>query len=242
MIRGDWLLLAILLSSVLPGIIIFTLGEEKRAARTTLNLLGAGLKIILVTIMDFAIFTGRSPGIRLPVTDTVTLALQADPLSALFATLSSVLWFLTTIYAVGYLEDSPNRSHFFGYFSLCVSVTIGLALAGNLVTFLLFYEMLTLTTYPLIIHRGTRQALRAGRNYLMYAFGGGGLFLFAVIWLQTLGGSLDFGAVGLPASLVDANRAALTAIFVLLLAGIGVKAALVPCMAGCRRPWWHRHR
>jgi multicomponent Na+:H+ antiporter subunit D len=139
-----------------------------------------------------------------------------------------LLWLLTTVYAIGYLEGSANRSHFFGYFSLCVTVTIGIALAGNLVTFLLFYEMLTLTTYPLVIHRGTKKALRAGRNYLVYAFGGGAVFLFAVVWLQTVVGPTDFTVTGFSPSFIDSHGTTLSVIFILMILGVGVKAALVP--------------
>ena len=92
--------------------------------------------------------------------------LQADALSMLFLTLSAVLWLLTTIYAVGYLEARAHRSRFFGFFSLCVGATVGIAMAGNLFTFLVFYELLTLATFPLVVHRGTAEALRAGRTYL----------------------------------------------------------------------------
>jgi multicomponent Na+:H+ antiporter subunit D len=158
----------------------------------------------------------------------VELLLNADPLSSLFATLSGILWLLTTVYAIGYLEHSPNRSHFFGYFSLCVTVTIGIALAGNLITFLLFYELLTLTTYPLIIHRGTPRAMLAGRNYLIYAFGGGSFFLLGTVWLQTLTGPVDFNASGFYPGLLDNNQTSLKIIFFLLIIGVGVKAALVP--------------
>lgn len=223
-----WLLLYILLSSFVPGIIIFTLPEEKSRLRVSLNLLGSFIKIMLILIMNIGIYHGKSYEIRLALVPGVELLLNADPLSALFATLSSVLWLLTTVYAIGYLEDSPNRSHFFGYFSLCVTVTIGIALAGNLVTFLLFYEMLTLTTYPLIIHRGTDKALRAGRNYLIYTLGGGSIFLFAVVWLQTIVGPADFSPAGFPSSFIDSHHTTLMIIFALMIIGVGVKAALVP--------------
>jgi len=222
------LLICILLSSFVPGVIIFVLKEESYQLRTVLNMFGAGFKLLLILTMNIGIYFGRTYEIRLPLIDGLELLLNADPLSALFATLSSVLWFLTTLYAVGYLEDSPNRSHFFGYFSLCVTVTIGLALAGNLVTFLLFYEMLTLTTYPLIIHRGTPKALKAGRNYLIYTLTGGGLFLIAVVWLQTLTGSTDFSVAGFSPLLLENYRTELALIFSLLIIGVGVKAAIVP--------------
>jgi len=222
------LLIIILLSSFVPGIIIFGLREESSRLRTGLNLFGATLKLVLILVMDIGIYFGRSYEIRIPVIGGLELLLTGDPLSALFASLSSVLWFLTTIYAVGYLEDSPNRSHFFGYFSLCVTVTIGIALAGNLITFLLFYEMLTLTTYPLIIHRGTPRALRAGRNYLIYTLSGGALFLFGVVWLQSIAGATDFTATGFSPQLLASHRTELELIFGILVLGVGVKAALVP--------------
>jgi len=222
------LIITILMSSFLPGIIIFMLPEENSALRTGLNLFGAGLKMALIIIMDLAIYNGRVFEMRLEIMPGVEMFLNADPLSALFATLSGALWLLTTIYAVGYLENSPNRSHFFGYFSLCVTVTTGIAMAGNLITFLLFYEMLTLVTYPLIIHRGTSEALKAGRTYLIYAFGGGGVFLFAVIWLHTLAGPADFTAAGFGPSLLENHGPVLRFIFLLMIAGVGVKTALVP--------------
>jgi multicomponent Na+:H+ antiporter subunit D len=222
------LIVAILMSSFLPGIVIFMLPEKSTGLRTSLNLFGALLKMTLVVIMDLAIYYGRVFYMRLELMEGVELFLNADPLSAMFATLSSVLWLLTTIYAVGYLEGSPNRSHFFGYFSLCVTVTIGIAMAGNLITFLLFYEMLTLATYPLIIHRGTDEALAAGRSYLIYAFGGGGVFLFAVIWLHTLAGPADFTSAGFAPQLIDNDAPVLRFIFLLMITGVGVKAALVP--------------
>lgn len=228
MIWQNWLIAAILLSSFIPGIIIFSLREESSLLRTNLNLFGAVLKLFLVVVMDVAVYHGTICEIRLPLLTGIEIFLHADPLSALLATLSSVLWLLTTIYAIGYLEDSPNRSHFFGYFSLCVTVTIGIALAGNLVTFLLFYEMLTLTTYPLIIHRGTQKALKAGRNYLIYTLGGGGLFLFGVVWLQTITGPMEFHGAGFPPVLIEQYRSELLSVFLLLIIGVSVKAALVP--------------
>ena len=220
--------LLILGSSLLPGLVIFFLPEERVATRTTLNLAGAVIKLVLVGVMVWGVFHGHYYETRLPLLPGLDLVLRADALSVLFVTLSSVLWLLTTVYAIGYLEGSPHRSRFFGFFSLCVTATVGVALAGNLITFLLFYELLTLATYPLIVHRGTEVARRAGRSYLIYTVAGGTLLLVATVWLYDLAGSLEFTHRGFVAELVDTHRVALTAVFVLLIAGLGVKAALVP--------------
>ncbi|MGM0593727.1 MAG: complex I subunit 5 family protein, partial [Pseudomonadota bacterium] len=154
--------------------------------------------------------------------------LRADSLALLFLSLSAVLWLVTTIYAIGYLEGAPHRSRFFGFFSLCVSATAGVALAGNLLTFLLFFELLTLTTWPLVVHRGTDKALRAGSVYLAYTLAGGALLLLGTVWLYTLLGPVVFvpGGVADPSGVM--SEATWRGVAALLLLGVGVKAALVP--------------
>ncbi|MBU0480388.1 MAG: monovalent cation/H+ antiporter subunit D family protein [Proteobacteria bacterium] len=226
--RQNWLLIMILLSSLLPGLVIFSLAESRRGMRTCLNLFGAIAKMVLVLVMIVGITRGQRFEFHLAMLPGLDLVLRADPLSALFVTLSSILWLLTTIYAIAYLENSPNRSHFFGYFSLCVTVTIGIALAGNLLTFLFFFEMLTLCTYPLVVHRGTAEAMAAGRVYLIYTLGGGGLLFLGVVWLNSLVGSVDFSRGQQLAPFVRSHGLTLKIIFYLLLAGVGVKAALFP--------------
>jgi len=223
-----WLPLLIVASSLLPGLVIFFLPEERVKIRTTLNLAGAMLKLLLVGAMVWGVFHGNHYEVRLPLLPSLDLVLRADAESLLFLTLSAGLWLVTTVYAIGYLEGSPYRSRFFGFFSLCVTTTVGVALAGNLITFLLFYELLTLVTYPLIVHRGTEEARRAGRIYLRYTVAGGALLMIGTVWLYSIAGSLEFTHRGFLTGLADAQRPALIAIFVLLIAGIGVKAVLVP--------------
>ena len=142
--------LLILLSSLLPGLAIFLLREESYGLRTSLNLFGALTKLGLVGLMIWGVFHEKVEEMRWEIAPGLDLVLHADALSVLFVTLSTILWLVTTIYAIGYLEHSPHRSRFFGFFSLCVTATVGLALAGNLFTFVLFYELLTLATYPLV--------------------------------------------------------------------------------------------
>lgn len=225
---GTTLPLLILVSSLIPGLIIFFLAEQQVVLRITLNMVGALVKLSLVGVMLWGVYHGYHYETRLPLLPGLDFVLRADPLSMLFVTLSASLWLATTVYAIGYLEDSPNRSRFFGFFSLCVTATVGLALAGNLLTFVLFYELLTLATYPLIVHRGTEVARLAGRNYLIYTVAGGALLLLATVWLYTLTGTLEFTARGFVAGLDAVHHPALVIIFVLLIAGLGVKAALIP--------------
>ncbi|WP_214000871.1 proton-conducting transporter membrane subunit [Arsukibacterium sp.] len=224
----SYLPLAIILSSLLPGLIIFTLKEHQVKLRIALNLLGVTVKLVLVLIMWQAVKAGAIFYFRVPFLPGADLILQGDALSLLFVVLSSVLWLATTIYAIGYLENSPLRSRFFGYFSLCVSATVGLALSGNLVSFLLFYELLTLATFPLVVHRGTPEALAAGRRYLAYTLSGGLLLLTGVALLHSLVQSPQFIPGGYVSAVVREHSGLLQLAFGLMIAGLGVKAALLP--------------
>ncbi|NEV64373.1 complex I subunit 5 family protein [Thiorhodococcus minor] len=219
---------AIVVSSLLPGVFIFLVKEESHILRGVLNMAGALIKLVLVGVMIWGVYQGETYETRLTLAPGLDLVLSADALSVLFVTLSTVLWLVTTVYAIGYLEHSPNRSRFFGFFSLCVSATVGIALAGNLLSFVIFYEMLTLATYPLVAHRGTPDATRGAKIYLAYTMSGGVLLLVGAIWLQAITGPVDFTQGGYLEALSGDLQGPLVAIFVLLLAGLGIKAAIVP--------------
>lgn len=220
--------LLILLASLGTGIAIFLVNEESHRLRTWLNMAGATGKLCLVGIVLWGVFHEQDYAFRLTLLPGLELLLRADALTMLFITLSAVLWLLTTLYAIGYLENSPHCSRFFGFFSLCVSSTAGVAMAGNLLTFFIFYETLTLSTYPLVVHRGTEESLRAGITYLKYTLSGSAVLLLGIVWLYTLAGSRNFSEGGFLGDLALEHRNALIVIFWLFVIGFGVKAALVP--------------
>ncbi|NWG32303.1 MAG: monovalent cation/H+ antiporter subunit D family protein [Rhodocyclaceae bacterium] len=228
MTANEWLPLAVLASSLLPGLIIFVLPEGWIGLRTTLNLVGAIAKLVLVGVLLAGVAAGTEYGVRLAVLPGLDLAFKADALGLLFITLSAVLWLFTTLYAIGYLEGAPHRSRFFGFFSLCVTATMGIAMAANLFTFFVFYELLTLSTFPLVVHRGTDKAMKGGTIYLAYTLAGGTALLTGIVWLHHLLGHTEFAHTGIAAALGPEQAIQLKTIFLLLIAGVGVKAALVP--------------
>ena len=228
MTMNEWLPLAVLASSLLPGLVIFALPEGWTAARTTLNLFGAVAKLVLVAVLLAGVSAGEEYGVRFAVLPGLDLAFKADALGLLFITLSAVLWLFTTFYAIGYLEGAPHRSRFFGFFSLCVTATMGIAMAANLFTFFIFYELLTLSTFPLVVHRGTDKAMKGGTIYLAYTLIGGTALLTGIVWLHHLLGHTEFAHTGIVAALGPEYAGQLKMIFLLLIAGVGVKAALVP--------------
>ncbi len=228
MTLNEALPLAVLASSLLPGLVIFALPEHWVGTRTTLNLFGAFAKLALVGLLLAGVSAGENYGFRHEVLPGLELVFKADALALLFMTLSTVLWLFTTLYAIGYLEGAPHRSRFFGFFSLCVTATMGIAMAGNLFTFFVFYELLTLATFPLVVHRGTPQAMKGGTVYLAYTLGGGALLLTGIVWLYGLTGAADFAHGGYLAVLGSEKAGQLQWVFFLLIAGVGVKTALVP--------------
>jgi multicomponent Na+:H+ antiporter subunit D len=229
LVTWEALPLAVVLSSLVPGIGIMLLDEEAKRTRIALNLLGAVAKVVLVGLMLQGVGAGASYAWRLPVLPGLELSLVGDALALLFVTLSAVLWLVTTVYAIGYLEGGENRRRFFSFFSLCVTATTGIAMAGDLFTFVLFYEALTWATYPLVVHRGTPEAIQAGRRYLVYTLVSGAMLVLGAVWFQVETGGVAFQ----PGGVVDPEVAAAApgrylALFLVLLAGASVKAALFP--------------
>lgn len=212
------------------AILVFPLPQSAARARTVINLTGALLKVAIVVSLIPPVVAGARPEWSMPFLPGIDLVVRVEPFSLYFSALSALLWLLTTIYAIGYLRGKPHQSRFFGFFSLCVTATAGISFAGNLVTFLVFYELLTLATYPLVAHWGTPKALDAARLYLRYALTAGLTLLVGVVWLTLLAGPIDFaeGGAEAVARIAADSPATAIAIFVLLIGGLSVKAALVP--------------
>lgn len=161
------------------------------------------------------------------ITDNLSISFYVDPLGAFFASIASVLWFFTTVYATGYLAKKPRQKTFFTFFLFSLAVTLGISFSANLFTFYLFYEFLTLATYPLVTFDKNEEAERAGVIYLIYSFGGAGLVLLGMFLTYSMAGTIEFQAQGI----LDATMASdfkLIATFLVFIAGFGVKAAIIP--------------
>ncbi len=232
MVTTSWLPLIIILTSALAAPMIFLLKESARFWRSALNLGAAILKLAFVLWLTSGVMQGDVYITTLSFLPGIDIVLHADALSILFAMLSSLLWLVTTIYAIGYLEHKPHRSRFFGFFALCVSATMGVSLAGNMMTFLVAYELLTLATYPLVVHWGDAKSIRGGRTYLTYTLFGGSLVLVGTILLYSAAGTGTFVIGGLLQQIQEGTAALsqpmLLAIAFFLLAGLSVKAAIIP--------------
>ena len=236
-------LAAVLVSAVAIALIIAS--HRRPNLREGWSVLAALTKFGLVVSMLPAVMDGtvfrwslkESTGIQF--LEGIDFALRADPLGIFFALLASFLWIFTSFYAAGYMRglSEHNQTRFFASFAASLSAAVGIAFAANLVTIFVFYELLSLVTYPLVAHNEDEEARIAGRKYLTYTFFGGGVFLLAgtvmIYWLTSLvseGPTLAFEAGGMDALAAAAQVEPVyaQAAFFLLIAGFGVKAALMP--------------
>jgi multicomponent Na+:H+ antiporter subunit D len=164
-----------------------------------------------------------------PFTPGISINFRVDPFGLFFSLVSSALWIVTTIYAIGYMEPEHAKVRFFGFFAICVSSTVGIAFAGNLFTLFIFYELLTIATYPLVIHEETPEAMKAGRKYLIYTLTGGTIILLCIAFTFYLSGTLTLSKTGVFSKEVIAqNSQILILLFAAFIIGFGVKSAIMP--------------
>ena len=202
--------------------------------REAVSLLTAGLNFVLVASIYARFRAGETIEVEvLRVTEELRLAFRVDDLGLIFALVASGLWILNTLYSIGYMRahNEPKQTRFYICFAAAIAAAMGASFSSNLFSLFVFYEALTLVTYPLVIHAETDVARAGARRYLSYLLGLSLLFFLpAVFMTAATAGTLEFDPQGLlhvSAQAQGASPAWLALIFVLFLLGIG-KAALMP--------------
>lgn len=162
-------------------------------------------------------------------TGNLSIAFKVDGMSMVFAGLVSALWPFATLYAFEYMTKEEHERVFFLFYTMTYGVTLGIALAGNLLTLYFFYELLTLVTVPLVMHTLTREAILASRKYLYYSLGGAAFAFIGLIFIIIYGSTTDFVLGGvLDLTKIGERTNVLLLIYVMAFMGFGVKAAVCP--------------
>lgn len=220
-------LLAVLVS--LLATVLIVIPGQRPNVRESWTIMAAIAKFGIVLSMLPSVLQGSYPEITLfAISPGISLALKVDSLGIIFGLSASLLWILTSFFSIGYVRGVPEhkQTRYFASFAVCLSATIGIAFAANLLTLVIFYEILTIATYPLVIHKETGEAIAAGRKYLVYLLTGGVALLLALAFTYQVSGSTDFRAGGiLPAQV---GKSSVMALFVLFLMSFGVKSAIMP--------------
>ncbi len=228
----DTAMLLAVLGPMVGAVFILLTGRSPNL-REAVTLITAG--ILFATVLH--ILAGHNAGIDpelvlFEVVPGVPLAFELEPLGLIFALVASFLWIITSLYAFGYMRgnNEKHQTRFYACFAIALGATMGIAFAANLLTLFIFYEVLTLSTYPLVAHKETDEARRGARVYLGILLATSiGLLLPAIIWTYAIAGTGEFEVGGILAGNIDE---ALTPILLgLFMFGIG-KAALVPI-----HPW-----
>jgi len=221
-------LLAVLVSTVaIPAILALRGRPDIREGVT-----------IAAALAKFAVVASMVPGVLSGTRYVFTagqfatgieLTLRVDPLGLLFGLLASLLWIVTSFYSIGYMRglDEHAQTRYFASFAASLASAIGVAFSANLLTLFVCYELLTVSTYPLVTHDETDEARAAGRKYLAYTFTGGVAVLGGTALVFFLTGTTAFTPGGIQ-GLATADPVLARAAFALLAGGFGVKAALMP--------------
>jgi len=233
-VNPAYLLAAILLTPLIGAASIVALHRVPNR-REAASLVSACTLVVLVLLL-ITTTTFSSPVVLslFELVPGITIAFHVEPLGAAFALVVSALWLITVIYAIGYMrvKGEKHQTRFYLLFAVAIAATLGGAFAENLMTLFIFYEVLTLATYPLVTHGGREKDRAGGHTYVALLLGTSTVFmLLAIAWTYTLTGTLSFQQGGIfmteDGLIPGVSPALLTVIFGLFLFGIG-KAALMP--------------
>jgi len=221
--------LLVILTPVIAGVLILLSGERHKNIREFWTILAAIISFCLVFSMIPVILKGQSIEYNIiNISSNVSLKLRLDALGMIFASLASTLWIVVSVYSIGYMRSLKEhaQTRYFFSFTLAICGAVGVAFSANLLTLYMFYEILSISTYPLVVHKETPEAIKAGRKYLTYMLIGAAFILFSIGLTYAFTGSLDFVAGGFIAG--SGSRNLLRVLFITFIIGFGTKAAIMP--------------
>lgn len=219
--------LAVLLPLIGAGLIVVTGRHPNLREAVTLGTACALVAVVAAIVS--AVIDGERPQVEvIGFLPGIAIAFSAEPLACVFAAIASLLWLVTSCYSIGYMRahGEHNQTRFYTFFAVAVSGAMGVAFSDNLVTLFVFYEALTLTTFPLVGHAGTPEAQRGARTYASVLLVASLAFLLpAIVAVQEVAGTVDFAPGGtLAGKVTDTGAAIILALFVFGIA----KAAVMP--------------
>lgn len=218
--------------SLIAAVLIYLTGERARNLRESWTILAAVIKFGIVASMVPLILEGKIIEYTLiNIAPGLSIKFKVDALGIFFALLASFLWIITSFYSMGYMRslNEHAQTRYYMCFAIALSAAMGVAFSANMFTTFLFYEIITVSTYPLVAHKQTPEAMKGARKYMVYLLGTSvGFQLMAIILTYSVAGTLDFSSQGVFGAVRgQVSDALLIGIFVLFIAGTA-KAAIIP--------------
>ena len=215
---------------IIWGLVLLVMPECKKREHLTTSV---GIGLIVTAVLAFAVIMSSNAECYLFSLGTnLNILFRLDHVGSLFAAIVTVVWVLAGFYAFEYMKHEKEEKRYFGFYLMVFGVLLALTFAGTLVTYYLFYEMMTLLSVPLVLHTKTREAIMGGLKYLFYSLFGAYMALFGIYFLNKYAVTLDFQAGGtLDMSLVSGNEKLLLIVVFSMILGFGVKAGMFPLHA-----------
>lgn len=213
---------------ILGGFGVLLLRFQSRTARQ----IYVGIIVVVTMLLSLTAIFAAPKGqmiTLIPFTEQYGIALKIDGMAVLFGLILCTLWVVATFYAFEYMKHEGKENKFFAFYTMSFGVAMGLAFSANMLTFYLFYELLTLGTLPLVMHAMNPQALYAGKKYIIYSIGGASFAFIAMVFMMYYGTTLNFTFGGVfDAAAIAGQEQWLLVVFVLAFFGFGIKAAVFP--------------
>lgn len=221
--NGNLLLIVPIIFPIIVGLFM------KRLEIKQVYKLAASMAIINLFILIGLFMMDGNTMELIKLSNFLTIRLHIDEISKFFTLLTTIIWILVTFYSFEYMSHEKNIENFFKYLSITYGMVIGLGFAGNMFTYYLFYEFMTLMTFPLVVHSRTKESMSAGIKYLVYSFSGAAFVLIAIFYTYYTGIDVNFTAGGI----LDSNNITNISLVIYLLAfiGFGSKAGMYPLHA-----------
>ena len=236
----DWLILLPIFLPSLAGIVLLAssfyehikYGQTDEKKRKSVHLFSGAVLAVSAAAALWIAWRGTGSVTLFYLMEDIPVFFQVDALGSVFASFMSIVWVLVAVYSFVYMGHEGNEERFFGVYLLVYGVLIALDFAGNLVTLYLFYELMTLTSMPMVLHNGSKASIMAALKYLFYSMCGAYLGLFGIFFLYKYCGTLSFVAGGsLNLALAAGNEGILLIAVFAMLIGFGAKAGMFPLHA-----------
>lgn len=215
---------------MIAALLIMLFGDKvKPNIRESITMAASILMAVTVFSMAGLVLGGQSLDITIiEIVDGINLRFKTDAMGMVFACVASGLWIVTSIYSIGYMRGhgEKNQTGYFAAFAMCLCGAIGICFASNLITFFIFYEILTVATYPLVVHYRDNKGIKSGRKYLTYTLASGQLFFAGIVYVYVKTGTTEFAAGGFLQGQIDDGVALV--LFIVMIVGGAVKAGVMP--------------
>lgn len=215
---------------ILAGIVLLLKKEFQK--RTSL-LLYVGAVLVLTGAAAFAVIFGETDGVTLfYLTKDLPVYFKLDELGKYFSLVVTAVWILAGMFSFEYMKHEKNEKRYFGIYLIVFGVLLGLDFAGNLITMYLFYELMTLTSMPMVLHTQSREPIMAGLRYLFFSFAGAYMALAGIYFICHYGTTLEFTTGGvIPPGVLSEHSTLFFVLSFIMILGFGVKAGMFPLHA-----------